>query len=103
LRTALLAGPVRTLIGMAVGGGIAAFERMESAYGLDLFDNMAKAVAGLAALRLVEWWLLLWLFYDRRVSSRRGWAVVAGGTVWSFILDVPAVIGYIMAAGVWIC
>ena len=78
-------------------------EHIEAAYGLDTFNTMPKCIAGLAVLRLAEWWLLLWLFYDRHLSSRRGWGVACGGTVWSFILDIPAAIGYIFAAGVWIC
>ncbi len=96
-RNALIVGATRTLIGMAVGAAIYAF------HAIDTFDTMPKAIAGLAVLRLAEWWLLLCLFYDRQLSSRRGWGVACGGTVWSFVLDVPAVIGYIYAAGVWIC
>ena len=102
-RNALVVGTTRTLIGMAVGAAIYAFQHIQAAYGLDTFDTMPKAIAGLAALRLAEWWLLLCLFYDRQLSSHRGWGVACGGTVWSFVLDVPAVLGYIVAAGVWIC
>jgi hypothetical protein len=102
-RNALVVGATRTLIGMAVGAAIYAYQHIEATYGVNIFDSMAKAIAGLAVLRLMEWWLLLLLFYDRRISSRRGWCVVCGGTVWSFVLDVPAVLGYIVAAGVWIC
>ena len=102
-RIAFVVGPTRTLIGMAVGAAIYGFQRMAVTYGFEVFDTLPKAIAGLAVLRLLEWWLLLWLFYDRKLSSRRGWAVVGGGIVWSFVLDIPAVIGYIFAAGVWIC
>ena len=102
-RNAMVVGAARTLIGMAVGAAIYAFQHIESAYGLDTFDTMAKDIAGLAVLRFAEWWLLLWLFYDRQLSSGRGWGVACGGVVWSFVLDIPAVLGYVIAAGVWIC
>ena len=62
------------------------------------------AVVALLVARLFEWWVLVWLFYDRDLSSpRQDWAVVALGTVWSFVLDIPAAFGYFIVGGFWVC
>jgi hypothetical protein len=61
-------------------------------------------VGGLIPVRLAEWWLLLWLFYDRELQQRRkGWRTVALATIWSYALDVPAIVGFFVTGGVWIC
>lgn len=43
----------------------------------------------LAPVRLLEWWLLVWIFYDRSLERRDlGWKVAILGTAWSYALDV---------------
>src|SRR5262249_25233650 len=67
-RNPVLVGGVRTLIGMAAGAayfGVAlvlgkAFPGLAQDYGGWLY------MAGLLPVRMAEWWLLIWLFYDRR-------------------------------------
>ncbi len=98
-RNALVVGATRTLIGINVGAALYAC-RVD---GVEFFYGTASGIAALIAVRLAEWWLVLCIYYDRNPSSPRGWAVAVGGSVWSFVLDIPAVIGYIIAAGVWIC
>ncbi len=109
VRNAFVVGAKRTVIGMAggagmyaigmaVGAGIYALQQIEDAQGIDIFGTMPKAIAGVTVLRFAEWWL--WAFYDRHLSSRRGWGVACRGVVWSFILDIPAVFGFIIAARV---
>ena len=84
-RNTLVVGVTRTLIGMAVGAAIYAFHAPE------MFGTMAKAIAGLTVLRFAEWWLLLWLFYDRHLSlPRRGWAVACGGVVNNVGSSIPS-------------
>ena len=100
---AAVAGLTRTVIGLVVG----------AAYGALLGFVLAEALgagillvflAGLVPVRLGEWWLLVWLYYDRAlVARRKGWAWAAAGTAWSFVLDIPALIGAIATAGLWIC
>lgn len=59
---------------------------------------------GLIPIRLIEWLLLIMLFYDRRISNwSRGLGVASAGTAWSFLLDLPAIFGYILVGGFWIC
>ncbi|MFY9225867.1 MAG: hypothetical protein WAQ98_24525 [Blastocatellia bacterium] len=98
----LLAGITRTLIGLVVG----------AVYGLImiiLLNISPTAVAplfviGLFFLRLGEWGLLIWLFFDRPLTEKSKdilWIIL--GTVLSFFLDAPAFIGAIVTAGVWIC
>ena len=98
---ALLVGGVRTLIGMAAGAAYYELWRlipgMEGAGGIGF-------LGGLLPVRLVEWWLLLWLFYDRPLQQgSKDWRVVGLATVWSYALDVPAVIGFFVTGGLWIC
>ncbi len=100
--TFLLAGITRTLIGLVVG----------AIYGLVMITllNIAPTavaplfVTGLFFLRLGEWGLLIWLFFDRPLTEKSKdilWIIL--GTVLSFFLDAPAFIGAIVTAGVWIC
>lgn len=95
-------GAVRTLIGMAAGAAyFGAWHAMGKPLGGDL---TFLYLAGLLPIRIAEWWLLIWLFYDRALAEREaGWWMVALGTVWSYILDAPAIVGFIATAGVWVC
>ncbi len=58
----------------------------------------------LVLMRLVEWWILIWLFYDRRISSlRRDWVVAIAGVLWSFTLDIPAVYAMYVTGRMVVC
>ena len=85
---AFVVGPVRTLIGMATGALFFAANRLADASQIAPEALMVFAVLGLITARLFEWWLLVWLFYDRDLlSPRHDWLVVVLGTVWSFVLE----------------
>ena len=79
----------RMLIGFGVSGGT---------YYLLAFNDiagLAPAYLLLAPTRLLEWLFVLWLFYERRdqavkVSRLAKYAVA--GTIWSYVLDLPAFI-----------
>ena len=97
-------GAVRTLIGMATG----------AVYVWVLFQPLSEVRAPtpmddfyylwLAPIRIAEWWLILWFFYDRRLEyKKRGWWYVIVGTLWSYLLDVPAVVGLIKTGDFPIC
>lgn len=107
---ALRVGGTRTLIGMAAGAAyfgvwMAAGHLMSRPPGTVFSQAFPVAyLAGLLPLRIAEWWLLIWIFYDREIKDRAlGWRTVALGTVWSYILDAPAIAGFIATAGFWIC
>jgi hypothetical protein len=97
----LLVGAVRTCIGMAVGLAYASL-----AGGL-LFGEVEHHwvyYSGLAPIRVVEWSFLVWLFYDRSFSDRRRLLkTIIFGTIVSYILDLPASLGYLMTGGLCVC
>jgi hypothetical protein len=58
---------------------------------------------GLVPLRVFEWGLLITLFYDRGFSQKaQATRVIVAGIVLSYILDIPAGVGYIIC-GISIC
>jgi hypothetical protein len=91
-------GGIRTLIGMGVG--VAYFFILQWLWP----EADALLPIGLVPVRLAEWWLLLWLFYDRQLEQRKkGWKTVVFSTIWSFFLDVPAMIGFFVTGGISVC
>lgn len=101
-RNPWIVGAVRTLIGMAAGalyaGLIALVAHAATRAGTPLF------LLGLLPLRIAEWWLLVWWFYDRPLERKKlGWKTVGWATLWSFVVDVPAIAGLFLTGGMWIC
>ena len=106
----LRVGGTRTLIGMAAGAAyfgvwLAAQNFLAGWPSRTSNPNLSVAyLAGLLPIRIAEWWLLIWIFYDREFKDRAlGWRTVGLGTIWSYVLDAPAIAGFIATAGVWIC
>jgi hypothetical protein len=101
-------GAIRTLIGMAAG---AAYFVVWNFFERSTFQVKAVAgydhwfyLAGLLPVRIAEWWLLIWLFYDRELREvAKGWRMVGLGVIWSYVLDAPAIAGFIATAGFWVC
>lgn len=95
----LVVGAARTAIGLVFGALVVLL--------LVAFLGPAGGLlflVGLVPVRIVEWWLLVWLFYDRPLANRRlGWKVALGGTAWSFFLDIPSIAGLIVVGDFWIC
>jgi hypothetical protein len=78
------AGSVRTLIGMATGALLF--------YGIFYPGHFAALtpavrVSLLAPVRLVEWWVVFWLFFGRPFQ-RSVVLPILGAIVWSFVLDI---------------
>lgn len=89
-------GFARTTIGFAFG-----YPYFQWATGA--FQSLSFML-GLIPIRIIEWLLLLILFYDHRLQNRpRAGKVAALGTLWSFLLDLPATVGWILVAGFWVC
>ena len=106
-RNPWIVGGARTLIGMATGAAYfgLVFVLSKSFVGVAQ-GNLAffLYMAGLLPLRIAEWWFLLWLFYDRKLEQpAKGWRIVYVGTVWSYVLDLPATLGLLAVGGVWVC
>jgi len=57
------------------------------------------------AYRLAEWSLIIWLFYGREEPNLRRLVVYAAlGSLWSYVLDLPAILAvFILPGGAWIC
>ena len=95
-------GGVRTLIGMLAGAAFVPLARTLAPWMGDAATFGCLVL--LLLFRVLEWWLLVWLFYDRRLTTPRlDWRIVAIGTVVSFLLDIPAAMGWLLTAGLWIC
>ena len=97
-RNPLIVGTVRTLIGMVFGAivGIVGFWQLDLAVSFFLF--------ALVPVRILEWWIVLRLFYWADEPNRNKFPyAIALACVWSFILDIPAIIGFIATGGFWIC
>ena len=96
-----LIGGVRTLIGMAVG---ALYFFTWTTLHAGSVSHPLYYLSGLVPLRFIEWWALVWLFYDRPLKQRgKGWGMATAGTLWSFFLDVPALLGFIVTGGMSVC
>ena len=103
----LLVGAARTGIGLVLGAAYG----LGVAYAGSRLGDRAGPVAylvlfygGLFPVRVVEWWLVIWVFVDRRVEAPwKGWTVAVVGAVLSYLLDIPAMIGFIATGGLWIC
>lgn len=99
-RSAFVIGGVRTLIGMAAGAAYYflwewASQAVLGATFTDASVHTIGYLAGLLPVRLAEWWLLVWLFYDRSLRhTDRNWNSVALGTLCSYLLDLPAAFGF---------
>lgn len=95
-----LVGLVRTVIGIVFGGLLGLTSSVLSDGGVGFYVYFF----GLIPVRLLEWWIIIWLFYDRPLQTKpKNWFYAGLGTAWSFILDIPALVGFIATAGVWIC
>ena len=93
-------GAVRTGIGILAGISMVAFAEM-----LGLVRSEAAFYALLVPVRMGEWLLVLCLFFlnlDWRWPRSLGLAAL--GTVWSYVLDIPAIFAmFAMPGGAWIC
>jgi hypothetical protein len=94
----LVVGLTRTLIGMMFGAavGIIGFWALNLAFYVFLL--------GLIPVRILEWLLLLRIFFHRQADDKPKLLKNAAlGVLWSFILDIPAIFGFIVTGGFWIC
>jgi hypothetical protein len=100
-------GLTRTGIGIAAGlvyGGLWIFAanqmRLQESGRLFVYYYLF-----LLPVRLVEWSLLIWIFFDRGLHDRvRMWKYVAFGTICSYVLDAIGVgAAFVLPGGLWVC
>lgn len=101
-RNVFAVGGARTGIGMAFGAALAILLFSFLAL-LGPLGFVAYYVAFIP-VRLIEWWIIILIFYDREIQTRaKDWRNAGIGTVWSYILDVPALVGLLATGGLSIC
>lgn len=95
-------GLIRTLIGMAAGAAYFGFSLL-------LPHSENSYILGYACVlpfvRAVEWWAMLLIFFRPRPEPRRktNWLIVVICVLWSFLLDIPAMIGLLFTGGFSVC
>ena len=92
-------GGVRTVIGLAAGIGAAYLASQ-----LGILRSELGFYALLAPIRICEWLILLRLFFHHDWDWSRSLKLAALGTVWSYVLDIPAIMAvFVIPGGAWIC
>ena len=90
-------GGARTLLGLGAG---VAYGSLALRAGVDHSELLFYL--GLLPVRLAEWSAMLWLFY--RASSRPRSVDALRGSLWSYCLDIPAILAaFTVPGGFWIC
>lgn len=94
-------GFLRTIIGIAFGTALAMFS-----FPFLFVGGLGFLIYffGLIPVRLLEWFIIIKIFYDRELGDRpKMWQNLAFGTGWSFLLDIPALAGFSFFGDFWIC
>jgi len=91
-------GGVRTAIGLGAGAAVGAAALFIHMPGWSFFG-------GLIPIRVLEWGLLLRLYYESRfLGTGRAWRWSAAGVGWSFVLDAIGIgAALVVPGGFWVC
>ena len=107
-RSVWLVGLVRTVIGVVFGVAFGGFwillaSRYETRWPDWLSGTLFFGI--LIPIRLVEWSLLIHLFFDRGLVQRaRDLKYAVAGILWSFVLDGAGILlAFVVPGGFWIC
>jgi hypothetical protein len=101
--SALAIGGARTAVG--IGVGVVYATAIGALLALLGFGSWPLFFLGLVPVRLAEWLLIIWAFFENPIKdSARAFKYSAAGTAWSFLLDVPALVAlFYIPGGFWIC
>jgi hypothetical protein len=93
-------GLARTALGVAAGVSVGA---LFAAAGLHSSEVLFYVL--LFPVRMAEWLLVIWLFFERpALSWNRAIPRAALGSMWSYALDLPAILAvFTLPGGSWIC
>ena len=93
-------GVARTLLGIAAGAAYAGAWYLAGAE-----PTLAGWWLGLLPVRLLEWSILIWWFFDRHLEQPLRLAKHSFiGALWSFALDVPALLAvWVTPGAMWVC
>jgi hypothetical protein len=82
--SSLLVGGTRVLIGLVTG--VIHVLVMHKIFHIE--GPVDVGTFWLIPVRMFDWWLLVWIFYDRWLTKPvLGWKVAILGTLWSYVLD----------------
>lgn len=61
--------------------------------------------AWLVPILLAEWFVVIWIFYDRALDfGTLDAKAIAGGTIWSYVLDAIGIgAAFVLPGGIWVC
>jgi len=98
--SALGFGLARTALGIAAGVSVGA---LFAAAGLRSSEILFYVL--LFPVRMAEWLLAIWFFFERpRPSWNRAAPRAVLGSMWSYALDLPAILAvFTLPGGSWIC
>jgi hypothetical protein len=90
----------RTGLGIVVG---VSFATLILKFGIGSSDF--PFYVALLPIRFVEWAVIIWLFFrNSRESELRLTLYSLLGSLWSYLLDVPAIVAaFVVPGGMWIC
>ena len=95
-------GAARTALGLVVGASYGAIWWLAGKW---TANSDLVYLALLFPIRLGEWSLILWLFFERQqLMRRRLLANSLLGTAWSYVLDAIGIFAaLVIPGGIWIC
>ena len=93
-------GAARTVLGIVAG---VSFGFLTAT--LNIRQSELVYYLTLAPIRFAEWSFIIWYFFDRTWSQPSRLARYSlFGSLWSFLLDVPAILAvFVLPGGIWIC
>ncbi len=103
-KSAIKIGLVRLLIGMVFGVGVWGTLWLFKTAGITSSLLPIAYVLLLFPVRCFEWHLLFKWFYkkDYEASQRKHLWLLSGAFL-SYVLDIPAALGWFVTAGFWVC
>ena len=98
-------GSARTALGVAAGVAYGAAWWFATRDNTGAGPSMFWYFLGLAPVRMGEWSLILWAFFDRRDPDWTRLSIFAGlGSLWSYALDAIGVgTALVIPGGMWVC
>jgi hypothetical protein len=98
-------GSARTVLGIAAGLAYGAIWMFSMRNHIGPEPSTLWYFLGLVPVRMGEWSLILWLFYDRKDPDWTRLLIFAGlGSLWSYALDAIGVgTALVIPGGIWVC
>jgi hypothetical protein len=101
----LKVGSARTALGIVAGIAYGAFWWVATRNSVGAGPSAVWYFLGLIPVRMGEWSLILWLYFDRKSPDWTRLLIFAGlGSLWSYALDAIGVgTALVIPGGMWVC